>query len=112
MVYLKNLNFSYILLSFLPAALVIGPFIAEIIINIISVIFIYNLIKNKKFKILHTFFFKYFFAFYLFLIICFYSSPVLQKLQIGTIFYFRFFIFTIAAFCILKANKKNLKFLN
>ena len=111
MVYSKNLNFSYILLSFLPAALVIGPFIAEIIINIISVIFIYNLIKNKKFKILHTFFFKYFFAFYLFLIICFYSSPVLEKLHIGTIFYFRFFIFSIAAFCILKANKKNLKLL-
>jgi O-antigen ligase len=90
---------------------VIGPFIAEIIINIISVIFIYNLIKNREFKIFSTVFFKYFFAFYLFLIICFYSSPVLEKLHIGTIFYFRFFIFTIAAFCILKANKKNLKFL-
>jgi hypothetical protein len=111
MVYSKNLNFSYILLSFLPAALVIGPFIAEIIINIISVIFIYNLIKNKKFKIFNTIFFKYFLTFYLFLIICFYSSPVLEKLHIGTIFYFRFFIFTIAAFYILRANKKNLKFL-
>ena len=109
--YSKNLNFSYILLSFLPAALVIGPLIAEIIINIISLIFIYNLIKNKEFKILNNFFFKYFFAFYLFLIICFYSSPVLEKLNIGIIFYFRFFIFTIAALCILKANKSDLKFL-
>ena len=93
MVYSKNLNFSYLLLSFLPAALVIGPFIAEIIINIISVIFIYNLIKNREFKIFSTVFFKYFFAFYLFLIICFYSSPVLEKLHIGTIFYFRFFVY-------------------
>jgi O-antigen ligase len=111
MVYSKNLNYSYLLLSFLPAALVIGPFIAEIIINIISIFFIYNLIKNKELKIFNTIFFKYFFTFYLFLIICFYSSPVLEKLHIGTIFYFRFFIFTIAAVYILRANKNNLKFL-
>lgn len=109
--FIKNLSFSYLLLSFLPAALVIGPLISEVIINIISIIFIYNLIKNKDFKILSTTIFKYFFVFYLFLIISFYHSPVFEKLHVGTLFYFRFFIFTFAAFNILRTNKNNLKFL-
>lgn len=109
--YLKNLSFSYLLLSLLPAALVTGPLLSEVFINIISIIFIYNLFKNKEVEIFSTIIFKYFCTFYLFLLICFYNSPVFEKLNISIIFYFRFFIFTIAAFEILRINKNNLKFL-
>ncbi len=45
---LKKKNFSLILLSLLPCAFVIGPFIVELIVNILIILFLSDLLKKKK----------------------------------------------------------------
>ena len=58
-------NFSLILLSLLPCAFVIGPFIVELIVNILIILFLSDLFKKKfdffKEKIVIFFFFLYIF---------------------------------------------------
>ena len=53
---LEKNNLSFFLLCFLPAALVIGPLPAEIIINTLSLFFLYDVFKKKKFDFLKNFF--------------------------------------------------------
>ena len=45
---LKKKNFSLILLSLLPCAFVIGPFIVELIVNILIILFLSDLLKKKN----------------------------------------------------------------
>ena len=47
---LKKTNFSVILLSLLPIAFVIGPFVVELIVNILIILFLSDLLKKKKFQ--------------------------------------------------------------
>ena len=58
-----KIDFSLLLLSLLPLGLVIGPLIAEIIINSIVLIFLINSIKNKNLFIFKNKFFVFFFTF-------------------------------------------------
>ena len=65
---LAKINLPFILLCLIPLSFVIGPLVAEIIINILIVLFLYNSIKQKKINFLKNNFFLYFFVYYLFLI--------------------------------------------
>ena len=108
---LKEINFSILLLSFLPAAFVIGPLIVEIFINILILIFLYNCIKNNDFYFFKNKIFLFFFIFYLFLIINLLSSDILSKSALNVFSYIRFILFPFAIFEILKKNKNSLKFI-
>ena len=58
---------SYIIIL-LPALLISGPFLSDLGISIISLIFLINSIKNKLYKYYYNSFFKFFLLFCLILI--------------------------------------------
>ena len=106
---LKKTDFSLILLSFLPIAFIAGPLIAEIIINILILIFLSNCIRNKNFSFLKNKIFIFFLFFYVFLIINIFFSDFLIENALNIFSYIRFILFPFAIFEILKKNEKNLK---
>ena len=101
---------SLILLCFLPGSLILGPLIAEIIINFISAIFIYDVVKNKKYYLFKNLLFFYILAFYFFLILTTINSTLIKEIFVNPLFYIRFLIFPYAICEILKTNKKFLKY--
>ena len=46
---LKLSDFQFILLIILPIAFVVGPFVVELIVNTLIIIFIFNVLKKKEF---------------------------------------------------------------
>ena len=70
---------SYLLLIF-PPALVSGPFLPDLILTTSSIFFIIFLIINKNVNFLNTDFTKFFFIFYVFIILSsIFSDEVLFK---------------------------------
>ena len=106
-----NYKVSIILLMFLPAALVAGPFPSEIIINFLWIAFLYDVVKNKKFDVFKNFIFLYFLLFFLYLFIIAASSEIFEEIALNVIFYFRFILFAFAICEIIKSNENNLKLL-
>ena len=104
-----KIDFSLLLLSLLPLGLVIGPLIAEIIINSIVLIFLINSIKNKNFFIFKNKFFIFFLLFYIYLIINLFLSGFLQQSGLNIFAYIRFIFFPMAIYFILQKNDKNIK---
>ena len=104
-------NFQLLLLSLLPAALVTGPLLSEIIINIISVIFIIEMIKSKKYSIFKNTLFILLTTFYLILIISLINSKIFSSSALNVFSYIRFILFAFGAAEILKKNEINIKFL-
>ena len=107
--YFNNLSFA--LLSLLPLGLVAGPFVAEILMNLVSLIFLYDIRKNKNFMIFKDKIFFFFFSFYIFLIFSLINSDIFSESAINVFFYLRFIIFSFAAFSIIKKNQDKLKYL-
>lgn len=108
---LKNINFSLILLSLLPCAFVIGPFVVELIVNILIILFLSDLLKKKKFNFFKKKIVIFFFSFYAFLLVCLLNSEFLTETALNVFFYFRFILFPFAIFEIIDKNKENLKIL-
>ena len=106
-----NYDFQFILLSFLPAAFVIGPLIVELIINILILFFIFNVLKHKNFYFIKNKIFIYLIIFYAILLICQLNSIYFNETKLNVFFYFRFILFSFAVYEILKKNKKYLKYL-
>ena len=104
-------NFQLFLLSLLPAALVSGLLISEIIINLISLFFLIDIFINKKLNIFKNKLFIYFLFFYIFLIFSLLSSEIIKFSALNVFSYFRFFIFSFASCEILLKNKNKLIFL-
>jgi O-antigen ligase len=98
-------HFQILLLSLLPCALVVGPFIAEIIIISISIFFLFDIIKQKKLKIFKNKFFYIFFSFYFLLVISLITSEIFSESALNVFSYLRFFIFAFAAFELIKKNQ-------
>jgi O-antigen ligase len=107
MVLKKNIfnvqNLSIIFFILFPAALVAGPFVAELIMNSISVLYLYTLSKKKKIKIKK--FFLIFIFFYFYILINSYISDYSSKIFWKNFFYFRYVIFVYAVLNILNFNK-------
>ena len=85
-----------ILLVLLPFSLITGPFISDLSVTLIAVIFLIQSLVQKNFKYFNNIYFKYFIIFYL---ICLTSSLISDfKLfsSIKSFFYLRFGIFVLA----------------
>ena len=80
-----------ILLSILPAALVTGPLISELIVNLIVIFFIIEILIKKKFHVLKENIFLYFSLFYFFLILSLLNSDIFSKSALNVFSYCRFF---------------------
>lgn len=94
--YLKNIPTFLIIL--LPPALVSGPAIPDILISIIGLSFIFISIKNKLFYFYYHPISIFFFLFYLIILLSSLLSemPWVSLIERESIFYFRFFIFSLA----------------
>ena len=75
-------NFQFILLDLLPLAFVVGPLIVELIVNILNVIFVFNVLKNKNFGFLKNKLFIFLVLFYLILILSLFQSNYFNETKI------------------------------
>ena len=57
---LTKLNFSYVIFSLIPLSFVIGPLFVEIIINLLIILFLFDVSKKQKFDFLKNNFFYIF----------------------------------------------------
>ena len=99
---------SLLLLYFIPVALITGPFLPDLSLSIIVIIFLYKIFKNKDWGKLNN---KYFLALS---IICIYliitslfSENILLSLK-PTLFYFRFGIFCFASYYLMEKYHKEI----
>ena len=103
--YLQNI--IYFLIIFLPITLVTGPFLSDLSVSLITLLFLYISFRNKLYSYYLNIFSKFFGIFFiLLLIVSFFSIDPLISLK-KTIFYFRFWIFSLAVWYILD-NKNDL----
>ena len=108
---LKRKNFTLILLSLLPCAFVIGPFSAELIVNILNIFFLVDLLKKKKLNFLKKKIVIFFLGFYIFLLFSLLNSQFISENILNIFFYLRFILFPFAIFEIISRSKENLKIL-
>lgn len=105
----KKTNFSLLLLSLLPCAFVVGPFVVELIVNILIILFLLDLLKKKKLDFFKEKIVIFFFTFYVFLLVCLLNSEFIPETIVNIFFYFRFILFPFAVFEIINKSKENLK---
>ena len=108
-VYFKK-NFAefiiYYLIVFLPISLVSGPFLSDLSVSIITIIFIYLSFKKKLYFYYKNIFSKIFGIFFLILLLTsFFSLDSIISFK-KTIVYFRFWIFALAVWYIFSINRK------
>ena len=103
---LNTYNISVFLLLVFPACLVIGPFAAEISMNLIVVFFLIDIFKNKNFSIFRNKFMLFFFLFYFYIILNSFFSNYSANIFFSNIFYIRYVFFIFAVVNLLSINKK------
>jgi O-antigen ligase len=103
-------NFPVILFSLLPFFLITGPFLSDLSVSLIGLIFLIYCLKEKKFIFFQN---KYF---YFFLIFCTYLiiNSLINNLNYDSLkisfFYFRYGIFVIAISALLDFDSKFIKY--
>tara|TARA_A100001015_G_C15040862_1_gene739566 strand:- start:226 stop:1491 length:1266 start_codon:yes stop_codon:yes gene_type:complete len=103
----KLINFSSTLLLFIPVALLTGPFLPDLFLSLICIIFIFISIKEKLSKYYLN---KIFIGFVGFNIVLIISSLISNSMAFSletSLVYFRFGIFSLAVWFLIE-NKRNL----
>ena len=96
----------FILIIFLPFSLVLGPFLSDLSVSIITLFFGYLSYKKKLYLYYNNIYSKIFYLFFILLLVTsFLSLDPLISLK-KTIFYFRFWIFALAVWYIFNLKKK------
>ena len=106
--YHSLLSFSSLLLILIPPALVSGPFLPDLFIVLISIMFLFIYSNSKKVFLNNLLFLKLFLIFFIFLIFISTISENFSQSIKPSITYIRFGIFSLAIFLILE-EKKNFK---
>ena len=101
-------NFSIYLIGLLPLALIIGPFIGELVLFLIFILFSLTCLKEKKYFLFKDKVFKYFiiFCFYISFLSLF-ASEILISAK-SSFFYFRFGLYVISIVYLLSEVKNSL----
>ena len=86
----KLIQFSCYIFYLLPLALLTGPFIPDLIISFIALVFIYISIKEKEFKYYNNLFFYFLVIFYILIIISASASNFKLNSFESSLFYWRF----------------------
>ena len=95
----------------MPALLISGPFLSDLGISLVAILFLVNSIKNKLTKYFNNYYFKIFLIFYLILVLSsFLSNNTFISLK-NSLFYFRFGIFSLCFWYLLERNKLLLRYL-
>ena len=104
--YHNYLLFASVLLILMPLALISGPFLPDLFIVLISLIFLFVFNKKRQLFSLKSNFFTFFLIFYFYLILTSILSDNFYRSIKSSITYLRFGLFSLAIFFILN-NKKN-----
>ena len=100
--YHNLLFFSSLLLLLIPFALISGPFLGDLFISILGLIYLFIIIKNGNFKILNFFYVKLFIFFFIYLSIrAIFSDNLILSLK-PSITYIRFGLFSLMMLYIFK----------
>ena len=95
----------------MPALLISGPFLSDLGLSLVAILFLINSIKNNLKKYYNNYYFKFFFIFCLILILSsLLSDNILISLK-NSLFYFRFGIFSLCFWYLLEKNIFLLKYL-
>ena len=101
---------SYLIIL-LPFFLITGPFLSDLSISIVALLFLINSTQNNLSKYFKNIYFKIFFVFWIIIIISsLLSNDVIISLK-NSFFYFRFGIFSLCFWYLLERNKFLLKYL-
>lgn len=102
----RFINLSTYLLYLIPFAILTGPFLPDLFISIIGLIFLIITIINKQWKYFKNNYFYLFITFYFYLIFSSINSYFLLDSLEGIFFYFRFAIFALAVWFLIDEEKK------
>ena len=103
-------NIPVILFSLMPLFLITGPFLSDLSISLIGILFLIYCIKEKNFSFFNNKYFYFFVIFWLYLIInSLFNNFNFDSLKIS-FFYFRYALFVIALVAILEFNDKFIKY--
>ena len=99
-------NVSLIFLIFLPAALVAGPFLAEIIINFIAIKFLIENLKSRNNAYLKDYLFVFFLLFYFIQIVSLINSEIFSESALNVFSYIRYPLFVFGVADLLEKKKQ------
>jgi O-antigen ligase len=103
-------NLPVILFSLLPFFLITGPFLSDLSISIISLLFLIYCLKEKNFSYFKNKYFYFFLIFWSYLLI----NSLINNFNLGSLkisfFYFRYGVFVIAISSLLEVDKKFIKY--
>ena len=108
-IYLEKIQ--SVLLVLIPLALITGPFLPDLFVTIVSIIFIIKCLSEKNIQYCNNIYFKYFLFFYF---MCLTSSILSEYKLISSIkslFYLRFGLFSLAVWYLLKNNRKLINYI-
>ena len=104
-------TFPSYLIILLPVLLITGPFLSDLAVSLIALIFIINSLKNNLSRYYNNIFFKIFIVFWIILIASsLLSNNILVSLK-SSFFYFRFGLFSLCFWYLLEKNQLLLKYL-
>ncbi len=111
---IKNIDNYFILTSsyllyFLPFALLTGPFVADLIIIIIDILFIFLILRNRDFSYFNNYYSYILILFNLYLIISSIASEYTLFSLESSLVYFRFYLFSLAVFFLIDKDSKIIK---
>ena len=94
-----------IIICLIPFFVLTGPFLPDLSVVIIDLLFLYICFKDKKWDLFKNKFFNIFLIFYFYLVlISFFSENIIHSLS-SSIFYMRFGIFTLALYYLINEDK-------
>ena len=101
------------LFIFCPLFFILGPFISNLFIVLLSVLFLISIILKKNYKFFNNNYFYFFLFFYLYIVVrSIFLENIFYSLE-ASLFYFRFFIFSFAVcYCLNLDQKVKKQFLN
>ena len=102
-------KFSIYLIALIPLSLIAGPLIGEINLFLIFILSMYLIIKENNFSIYKSKFFKFFFIFWVYIVIVsLFAVESLISLK-SSFFYFRFCLYTLSIVYLLNSFENKLK---
>lgn len=102
---LNFVNYCSFLICLLPAALITGPLIPEIIVLICNIFFLIRVVQERNFKYFNNIFFKIFLVFWISLnILSLFSDYILYSLKYS-FSYIRYGIFVLSIYYLITNNK-------
>ena len=103
-------NFPVFLFSLIPFFLITGPFLSDLSVSLISLLFLFYCFKKKNYSYFNNNFFYFFLIFWVYLVInSLINNSDINSLKIS-FFYFRYGVFVIAISSLLEVNDKFIKY--